>query len=74
MRGKKCAGFPKPCQETPGPTNPIWCDDCNNRRIDHISMEMDAIEAQAQRLEKRPARSPRTGKRQEVRRDETEKA
>ena len=39
----KCIGFPKgPC---PGQTNrnPVWCDKCNQKRITHISAQMQKL-------------------------------
>ena len=38
-----CTGFPKgPCAGVPN-RNPYWCDECDDKRLDHITEQMEGL-------------------------------
>ena len=39
---KKCIGWKGPCQGVPN-RHPLWCDECDEKRIAHISARMSAL-------------------------------
>ena len=43
---KRCiGGFPDACKNLAGPRNPVWCDSCDQRRMEHISNQLNVIAA-----------------------------